>query len=179
MEQEIRARLDERRYREALELLLLQYQNKVFHLAYAILGNRALAEETAQEVFMRIWRALPGYRGQASLSTWIYAITRNTSITALRRVSKNAVSIEDPKVRLAVETRHSTKQTECVIDLPSLLSTLPERYRQVLTLFYTEEKSYKEVARQLDLPVGTVKTCLHRARRDLALAISKERRGER
>jgi RNA polymerase sigma-70 factor, ECF subfamily len=179
MEKEIRTCLDESRYREAFELLLSHYQNKVFHLAYSILGDRALAEETAQDVFMRIWRGLHSYRGQASLSTWIYAITRNTSITALRRLSKNAISIEDPKVRLAVETAHSAKQGEGLIDLPSLLATLPEKYRQVLTLFYTEEKSYNEVARQLDLPVGTVKTYLHRARRDLALAIDKERRGER
>ena len=81
MEQEIRACLDQKRYQEAFDLLLPEYQNKVFRLAYAMLGDAALAEDTAQEVFVRIWKALAGYRGQSLLSTWIYAITRNTCLT--------------------------------------------------------------------------------------------------
>ncbi len=79
MDEEIRTHIDAKRYTEAFELVLAQYQNKVFRLACSILGNQSVAEETAQEIFVRIWRALPGYRGLASISTWVYAIARNTS----------------------------------------------------------------------------------------------------
>ena len=58
------------------EQLLNAYEGKVLRLCYAMLGNRALAEETAQEVFLRIWRAWGAFRGEASVSTWLYAITR-------------------------------------------------------------------------------------------------------
>lgn len=67
MDEEIRTHLDQRQYAEAFDLVMGRYQNKVFRLAYAMLGNRALAEEAAQDIFVRIWRALPGYRGMASL----------------------------------------------------------------------------------------------------------------
>jgi RNA polymerase sigma-70 factor (ECF subfamily) len=177
MEQEIRTRLDQQRYREAFDLLVSEYQNKVFRLAYAMLGNRALAEETAQDVFIRIWKALGGYRGQASLSTWIYSIARNTCLTARKRnAAREALSIEEPVVRLAAEISRAAHQAPAeTLDLPFLLSQLPERYRQALTLFYMEDKSYEEVARLLDLPMGTVKTYLHRARNELAAAIMESR----
>jgi len=173
MEDPIRTHLDHKRYREAFELLLAQYENKVFRLAYALLGNRALGEETAQDVFVRIWKGLPGYRGQSSLSTWIYAIARNACLTARRRyAARPALSLDEPAVRQAAEARNAwalRKQT----DLDSLVALLPEKYRQVVTLFYMEDRSYEEVSRLLDLPMGTVKTYLHRARKDLAAALRR------
>ena len=173
MEDPIRAHLDHKRYHEAFELLLSQYENKVFRLAYAMLGNRALAEETAQEVFIRIWKALAGYRGQASLSTWIYAIARNACLTARRRqAGLPAFSLDEPHVRQAIESRY-TSAGRADTDLASLIAQLPENYRQVLTLFYLEEKSYQEVSQLLDLPMGTVKTYLHRARKHLAAAVQR------
>lgn len=105
MEQQIRACLDQKRYREAFDLLLPEYRNRVFRLAFAMLGDRAAAEDTAQDVFVRIWKALAGFRGQSSLSTWIYAITRNTCLTALRSAAaKREISIEEPGVGQAVES---------------------------------------------------------------------------
>src|SRR5437763_14305808 len=95
MEQEIRARLDAGEYSEAFDLLMSHFQDKVFRLAYSMLGNEALAEETAQDVFIRIWKALGSYRGQSSLSTWIYSIARNTCLTALSGLAaKPTVSME-------------------------------------------------------------------------------------
>src|SRR5437879_3303192 len=106
MDEEIRARLDGKRHKEAFELLLEQYQDKVFRLACSILGNRALAEETAQEIFVRIWRALPGYRGQSSVSTWVYAVARNTCLSALKSgTSRRTISLDQPHVRIAAEER--------------------------------------------------------------------------
>ncbi len=173
MEEQIRTHLGHRRYLEAFELLLCQYENKVFHLACAMLGDRGLAEETAQEVFIRVWKALPGYRAQASLSTWIYAITRNACLTARRRQAARAMlSLDDPGVQQAAETWRATA-TRGEMDVEAMIAQLPEKYRRVIQLFYMEEKSYEEVSRLLDLPMGTVKTYLHRARRDLASALRR------
>jgi RNA polymerase sigma-70 factor (ECF subfamily) len=80
------------------EQLLKAYEGKVLRLCFAMLGNRALAEETAQEVFLRIWRALGAFRGEASLSTWVYAITRNACLTAVERMKTAATeSLADPR----------------------------------------------------------------------------------
>ena len=182
MEQEIRACLYQKRYQEAFERLLPEFQNKVFRLAYAMLGDAALAEDMAQEIFVRIWKALPGYRGQSSLSTWIYAITRNACLTALKAIgAKREVSMEAPGVARAVESRGTVSVPRAGVDVLRFLDQLPEKHQQVMRLYYMEEKSYEEVARLLEWPMGTVKTYLHRARKELAEAVarSKMKKGTR
>ena len=178
MDEEIQTRLAGKRYTEAFELALTRYQDKVFRLAYSMLGNRELAEDVAQEIFVRIWRALPGYRGLASLSTWIYSIARNTCLTALKS-DHRTLSLDEPKVRDAADARQGVPRDESRgPDLPYLVAQLPEKYRQVITLFYMEERSYEEVARLLDLPLGTVKTHLHRAKKELAAAMTQNKMTE-
>lgn len=176
MDQEIRACLDQKRYREAFDGLLPEFQNKVFRLAYAMLGDAALAEDMAQEVFIRIWKALPGFRGQSALSTWIYAITRNTCLTALKKgAAKRESSLEEPNVARAAEEAGVPPARHAEIDVLRFLDQLPERHRQVLRLYYMEEKSYEEVASLLEWPMGTVKTYLHRARKELAEAVARSK----
>jgi RNA polymerase sigma-70 factor (ECF subfamily) len=178
MDEEIRACLAGKRYTEAFELVLSQYQNKIFRLAYSILANRELAEETAQEIFVRIWRALPGYRGLASISTWIYTIARNTCLTVLKNGSgRRTLSLDEPRVRDAAERRRALLAGDDLRgpDLEYLVSQLPEKYRRVIRLYYMEERSYEEVARLLDLPLGTVKTYLHRAKKELAAAMKQNK----
>jgi len=176
MEQEIHACLDQKRYQEAFDRLLPEFQNKVFRLAYAMLGDTALAEDMAQEVFIRIWRALPGFRGQSTLSTWIYTITRNACLTALKKgAAKRERSLEEPNVARAVEEASVPPARHGEIDVLRFLDQLPERHRQVLRLYYMEERSYEEVARLLEWPMGTVKTYLHRARKELAEAVARSK----
>ena len=151
------------------ERVLAEYQGKVLRLCYAMLGNRALAEDTTQEVFLRIWRALGAFRGEAALSTWIYSITRNTCLTALKKAKTGrAESLDDPRIfRKAQKTEINMTVQESRADVRAWLADLPESQRQALTLFYLEEKSYEEVAAALDAPMGTVKTWIHRGRRSL------------
>jgi len=95
VDEDIRTYLDASRYREAFELLLDRYQHKAFRLAYSMLGDEASAEEMAQDTFLQIWKALPSFRGDASLSTWVYAITRNRCLTGRKKLrERRAVSIE-------------------------------------------------------------------------------------
>ena len=78
VDEEIRARLEQKLYVAAFDLIQKHYNDKIMRLAYSILGDRAVAEETVQDVLVRIWRALQGFRGDASISTWVFAIARNT-----------------------------------------------------------------------------------------------------
>jgi RNA polymerase sigma-70 factor (ECF subfamily) len=157
------------RFRDALALLLPRYRDKVFRLCVSILHDRAQAEDVAQDVFLRVWRALPGYAGQASLSTWIYAITRNACLSELRK-KRALVSIdmdEDEYDAEIASLSTSDADDSATTSVAQLLDQLPERYRQAVTLFYMEDKSYEQTAASLGLPLGTVKALLHRARKKL------------
>ena len=160
------------------ERLAAEYQDRIFRLALSMLGDRASAEEAAQDALVRIWKGLPGFRGQSSLSTWIFAIARNACLTALARraASPRVASLEDPSARHALDRRAAAP--EAIVESPAaadLLRRLPAKYRQVVALFYMQEKSYDEVAEMLGLPVGTVKTYLFRARQSLAGQLARER----
>lgn len=172
MEDDIRQRLDARQYREAFELLVDRFQNKVFRLAISMVRDEALAQDLAQDILMKIWKALPGYHGEASLSTWIYTISRNTCLTELkRRAARRTVSLSEPLVEESLDSiaalQTSDREAGAEMDVEAMLDRLPEKYRQVITLFYLEQKSYEEVAVLLAIPLGTVKTFLYRAKKEL------------
>ena len=161
---------------EEFEPIVREYQDRIFRLACSILGDRAAAEEAAQEALVRIWKGLPGFRGQSSLSTWIYAITRNACLTMLRRSGPRAESLEEPARRREAEKRSSAEWPAAPVpDVTALMDRLPAKYRQVVALFYMQEKSYDEVADMLGMPVGTVKTYLFRARKSMAEELARER----
>jgi RNA polymerase sigma-70 factor (ECF subfamily) len=158
------------------ERIVREYQDKIFRLALSMLADRAAAEEAAQDALVRVWKGLPGYRAESSLSTWIYSITRNACLTALGRGRLRTASLEDPVPRREVERRATGGWFAAAPpDAAALLDRLPAKYRQVVTLFYMQEKSYDEVASMLGLPMGTVKTYLFRARKSLAEELARER----
>jgi RNA polymerase sigma-70 factor (ECF subfamily) len=161
---------------EEFERIVREFQDKIFRLAFSMLGDRAAAEETAQEVLFRVWKGLPRFRAESSLSTWIYSIARNACLTARTRGGPRAVSLEELAVRREAERRVAAGwPTAACPDADALLDRLPAKYRHVVALFYMQEKSYDEVARMLGLPVGTVKTYLFRARKSLAEELARER----
>jgi len=158
------------RHARAFDLVVPAYKDRVFRLAYSILKDRAAAEDAAQETFVRVWKALPGFDGRAALGTWIYAITRNTCLMELRR-RRPTVSFDDPD---STEAQHAAASvaTGPAADpehdnLLRLLETLPRNQQDAVRLFYLEDRSYDAVAEQLDMPLGTVKNLLHRARKRL------------
>lgn len=172
MEAQIKERIASRDYDRAFDLLLEAFRDKIFRLAFSLLRNESQAEDVAQEVLVKIWKALPTYHGGASISTWIYTITRNTSLTELkRRTARAAVSFQDPDWASMAESipsqTPSGDQTALGMDVQTLLKALPLRSRAVISLFYLEQRSYEEVSTQLGIPLGTVKTLLFRAKRDL------------
>lgn len=159
------------RGREAFERLLPAYRRRVFGLAYSILGDRAGAEDLAQEVFVKLWQALPRYDGRAKLSTWVYAITRNAAISALR-ARRRVASLADPAVAAeAEEIAASPARQPEDIALRRAVDALPDKQRRAVTLYYLDERPVEEVAEMMGLPANTVKTHLHRARANLASAL--------
>lgn len=169
---DIRRQLEARQYGEAFGLLLERFKEKVFRLAFSILRNETQAEDATQDVFLKIWKALPAYHGGASLSTWIYAIARNTCLTELTRRRRHpTVSLQEPEMEAATDClpalRSADPEPGLAMDVEFLLSQLPEKHRQVIHLFYLEQKAYEEVADMLGLPLGTVKTLLFRAKKEL------------
>ena len=163
---------------EAFDTIVREYQHRIFRLAYAILGERPAAEEVSQDVLLRVWKGLPGFRAESSISTWIYSITRNACLTVLKRRSDPPISLDSPEALRAVDKRAgadwATKETW---KAQELLRRVPAKYRTVVALFYMQEKSYDEVSEMLGLPVGTVKTYLFRARVILAKALAHDRVG--
>jgi len=155
---------------QAFERLLDEYRDRVFRLACSLLGNEASAEDATQEIFLKIWKALPDFRGQSSVSTWIYAIARNTCLTRRRLESaRRTFSLDEARV---AEIPSPERAAGSDADLRTQIARLPLKYSSVLALFYLEDRSYQQVALALDLPMGTVKTYLHRAKKELALLLS-------
>ena len=162
--------LEARQYNEAFTPLLERFKDKVFRLAWSMLRNQTQAEDVAQDVFVKIWTGLPSYKGGASLSTWIYTITRNTCLTALKRRDRHPmVSLQEPEMETAwiPALQCTDPEPGSEMDVAFLLSKLPENYCRVVTLFYLEQKAYEEVAAMLGMPLGTVKTLLFRAKKEL------------
>ena len=165
------ALIQDGRANEAFERLMPAYRRRVFGLAFSILRDRGAAEDVAQEVFVKLWQALPRYDGRAQLSTWIYAITRNASISAMRR-RRRTLPLSDAAVEAEVESRGAMPAAEPGdLGLWKRVEALPDKQRQAITLYYQEERQVEEVAAMMGLPVNTVKTHLHRARASLAAAL--------
>ena len=163
MPADVEALLAQRRYDEALERLLDLHEQQIYRMALLILRDAGLAEEATQEAFLKAWRAFPRFDGRASVSTWLYTIARNTCLSALRRAARRRVTpLEDILEPAAAEMPAADEK------LQRCMARLPEADRHVLTLFYWEDRSVRDVALALDLPEGTVKSQLHRARRALA-----------
>jgi RNA polymerase sigma-70 factor (ECF subfamily) len=154
--------LRRRKYDEALERLLDLYEKQVFRMAVTMLKDGGRAEEITQDVFLKVWRALPSYDGRASLSTWLYTIARNTCLSAIRSESYR-------RTTPLAESKEPFAMSGGPLDaaLKQCVARLPDVQRDVVTMFYFEDRNVAEVAKLMDLPEGTVKSHLHRARRAL------------
>jgi RNA polymerase sigma-70 factor (ECF subfamily) len=164
MDEDVQQLLAGRRYTEAFERLLNRYETKVFRMALTFLKDPGRAEETTQDIFVKLWQALPDYDGRASPGTWLYTIARNTCMSAWRFESYRRTAPLDGSNEPAAPPSSQPRDLE----MAQCIARLPEVQQSVITLFYLEERRVDEVARTLGMPEGTVKSHLYRAR--LALA---------
>lgn len=155
----------------AFEELVRTYQHRVFGVALRMLGNAAEAEEIAQEAFLRAHRSLGGFRGEAKLSTWLYAIASRLCLNRLASGERHRVNAgEETLMRLpSADTgaADALERGERDAALQQAIASLPEERRIVVVLRDVEGLSYDEIAQALDLEPGTVRSRLHRARLDL------------
>ena len=161
----------------AFSALMERYEKQVYHQALRLLSNPEDAADVTQEVFFKVWRSLPSFQGDSSLSTWLYRLTDNAAIDLLRREKKRRgdASLDDEAGQWdnlladadAVPHRELEKK-ELHRAVSRGLAALSEEHRQVLVLREINGLSYEEIGRILDLTPGTVKSRIARAR--LALA---------
>ncbi len=154
-------------------VLVDRYKDRALTLALRLVRNREEAEELVQDAFVRAYRHLRSFRGDSAFRTWFYRILYNVCMTQVRRRARREplLHLEDqPTMKDAVpDTEMATaldqlEEKEVAGIVSGELLTLPDKYRTVLTLFYTEEMSYEEIGEITGLPVGTVKSHLFRAR---------------
>lgn len=169
---------------QAFDDLVTKYQSKVINMAYGMLSDKEDAYDAAQEVFLKIYKYIGNFRGQASLSTWIYRITVNVCNDFLRkRGRKIVVSLsqenDDDKMKeipdeSSAPHEHAERNETC-IEVREAISQLKEEYRQVILLYDIEGLSYEEISDVVRCPVGTVKSRLNRARKALRQILSDKR----
>lgn len=158
-----RSRLGEQ---AAMTELVELFRGQVFGLCYRMLGQREDAEDITQESFVRAMRSLGRFDSRREFRPWLLAIAANrcrTLLASRRKVPKPSSEVEElPDARSLREERHIGEEVALA------LTTLREEYRQAFVLFHQQELNYAEIAEVLGCPVGTVKTWVHRARRELA-----------
>ena len=168
----------------AFDQLVDKYSGRAYQIAYGILGSRQDAEEVSQDVFVRIYRALPKFRGDAEFTTWMYRIAINLARNKYRwnksRGSQRNVSIDasldgtdDPDAKRldVIEGRLAPDEKASLDELERRaleeLDNLPELYRQALMLRNVDELSYEDIADLLGCKLGTIKSRIARAREEL------------
>jgi len=160
---------------KAFRQLVERYHPMAYAVVRGILGKRSDVEDVAQEVFIKIFRGLSGFRGDSKLSTWIYTVARNEAINAARKSNPAGASIDDVVLESPEELRpdklyHRKIQQE---EIERGLSELDPDYRLALELRYMGEMSYAEVSEAMGLPIGTIKTYIHRAKIELKRVMSR------
>ena len=163
----------------ALQELVDQYKNLVFGLIARTVQDRAKAEDLAQEVFLRMHRGLPYFRGEARLSTWIYRIVANVCLqdhaSPARTVSLDQWNEDTarPPIAPAAADRQFA-DFELRDRLEKAIARLPANYRLLVAAHYFEGVRYEDLAEALELPLGTVKVQLHRAKQQLRRLLETE-----
>ncbi|MBP3320017.1 MAG: sigma-70 family RNA polymerase sigma factor [Ruminiclostridium sp.] len=159
--------------RKAFEALVALHSRRVYNLALGYTGRHHDAEEIAQTVFVKVWKALPQFRGASAFSTWLYRLTLNACTDHYRREKKRRgdLSLDDPDLSPIRDAAPSPEeiviQWEEEAILRKALAELPEQHRVILILREMDGLDYQEIAQVLEIQVGTVKSRLARARRAL------------
>lgn len=171
--------------REAFNILFSRYQTQVINIAYGMLSSREDAYDAAQEVFVRVYKSIGSFKEQSSFATWLYRITTNICSDILRKRQKNTniVSINqalNENKDLDIKDNSPTPEESMELSerqraVREAISELREEYRVIITLCDIEGLCYDEIAETLNIPSGTVKSRINRARNALRKILIKKR----
>jgi RNA polymerase sigma-70 factor (ECF subfamily) len=167
-------------------VLVDRHKDRALTLAVRILRDRREAEEAVQDAFVRAYRSLDRFRGDARFTTWFTRILYNVCLSRLaRRPDPGAADLlqgGNPEASMPEDDAPSAlermEDEELQAEVRRAVEALPEKFRTVITLFYVQEMKYEEIAMVLEVPVGTVKTHLFRARDLLRRRLADRRREE-
>ncbi|HTC22923.1 MAG TPA: sigma-70 family RNA polymerase sigma factor [Gemmatimonadales bacterium] len=174
---------EEAAYRE----LIRRYERPLFSLLYRMVRDRELAEDLAQETFVKALNAIESYRPEFKFSSWIFKIANNAAIDHLRRRELDTLSLEGSPHAETPEAVEATAlqigdRQESPLDtvearelggqIEQAIAQLRPEYRSCILLRHVEGRAYEEIAEILSLPLGTVKTYIHRARNELRQALA-------
>ena len=167
---------------DAFAALVERYGGRVFNIALRIAGDRDAADDCAQEAFVRAYRALHQYDPAYPFGPWLYRIVTNTSLNHVQRWRRHESMSDDDAPNIAEPAESGpedfTIRREEVSEVLTAMSEISPAYRAALTLRHIQQLSYQEVADALGLPLGTVKTHLHRARSALRAQLVKTGKGD-
>jgi RNA polymerase sigma factor (sigma-70 family) len=171
------------------EQVVRDHQDMVFRTLLRLTGSREHLDDLAQEVFLRLYRALPNFRGESLLTTYLYRITVNVAQDEWkrrRRDDRTHISISDDSSGWEERLPHPSRNAEQQIEEREFQQSVDEQLlrlsqieRAVLVLYHQEERSYDQIAYALNLPIGTVRTHLHRGRKKLREALQDRQPQER
>ena len=162
--------------REAFGQLVERYQNRLFHSLLHLLGSTEDAQDAAQDAFVHAFEKLATYRGRSQFYSWLFRIAFNTAVSAKRKTRRMSVSLESRREASGIEPSDMNPSTEPsfamdVSDRQRLvqqaLSELSEEFRTALVLKEIDGMSYDEIADVVEVPLGTVRSRIHRARLEL------------
>jgi RNA polymerase sigma-70 factor (ECF subfamily) len=169
----------------SFEEIVREHQAMVFRTLLRLTGSREHLDDLAQEVFLRLYRALPGFRGEALVTTYLYRIAVNVAQDEWKRWRKDAqslVSISDETSGWEERLPHPGRNAEELMEEREFQSMVEEQMqrlsqveRTVLVLYHQEERTYEQITLALRLPIGTVRTHLHRGRKKLREGIAARR----
>lgn len=163
---------------EAFTKLVRQHQRFVYNLALRGVNDSHEAEDIAQEAFLRAWQALPRFQHRAKFRTWLYRIVVNLCYNRLPRLRQELAAIPVEVIAALPDDvpdnpEEVIKNVERRAFLHEQIERLPDGYRLILLLRYQQGLSYQEISEVTDLPLGTVKTGLHRAHQQLREALQE------
>jgi RNA polymerase sigma factor (sigma-70 family) len=164
---------------QAYAMLVSRYQSYVFTLTLRFTKNREDAEEVAQDIFIKAYRALSDFKGNSKFSTWLYTIVNNTCITFLRKKRLEVHSLDKEGVFEVADNQDSglranqVEQKSKVAMVNNAIGLLSPDDAEIITLFYKSEQSLDEIAMILGLETNTAKVRLHRARARLKEKMEK------
>ena len=163
---------------DAFAALVDEHQRYVYNLALRLVKDENEALDLSQETFVRAWTALPNFRGQSQFRTWLYRITTNLCYNRLPNLRRSLNDLGDDVMEEIPEINfdnpaYQFESSETRIHLYKAIDELDDNYKLLITLRYQNELSYEEIASTLNLPLGTVKTGIFRAKEQLRKSLAR------
>tara|TARA_B100000683_G_scaffold276383_2_gene330190 strand:+ start:31987 stop:32529 length:543 start_codon:yes stop_codon:yes gene_type:complete len=157
---------DKKTVNYGFNLLMDKYQEQVYWVIRRMVIDHDVADDIAQDTFVKVWKNLSSFKGDAKLSTWIYRIATNESLTYLRKKKRRfflPIGDVEHELSSSLESDHYYSGDEIQLKLQKALLKLPEKQRLVFNMKYFEEMKFKDIAEILDVSVGSLKAQYHHA----------------